>query len=53
MTNIIPFPQPKANAEPMIWSDYWEEKIPVTDILSILDEIKKQNDNRTDTQSKL
>jgi hypothetical protein len=48
MAEIIPFPS-KANTEPMIWSDYWQETIPVEDILSILERVKKEQDDRTDS----
>ena len=48
MAEIIPFPS-KANTEPMVWSDYWEETIPIQDILSILEKVKKEQDDRTDS----
>ena len=47
MAEIIPFPS-KANTEPMVWSDYWEETIPIEDILSILERVKKEQNDRTD-----
>lgn len=52
MADIIPFPS-KANAEPIIWSDYWEETIPIQDILNILEQVKKDQDDRTNTENKL
>jgi hypothetical protein len=45
MAEIIPFPS-KANTEPMVWSDYWEETIPIDDILSILEKVKKEQNDR-------
>lgn len=48
MGEIIPFPG-KANTEPMIWSDYWQETIPMEDILSILEKVKKGQDDRTNS----
>lgn len=48
MADIIPFPS-KPNTEPMVWSDYWEETIPIQDILSILERVKKEQNDRTDS----
>ena len=48
MAEIIPFPN-KANTEPMIWSDYWQETIPIQDILSILEKVKKEQNDRTNS----
>ncbi len=45
MAEIIPFPS-KSNTEPMVWSDYWEETIPIDDILSILERVKKEQNDR-------
>lgn len=33
MSIIIPFKKPEANAEPVIYSDYWEEKVSLFEIL--------------------
>ena len=44
MSNIIPFPKKEANTATVIYSDYWGmNKIPVNDLLALLDEAKKQN----------
>jgi hypothetical protein len=44
MSNIIPFPKKEANTATVIYSDYWGmNKIPVNDLLAVLDEAKKQN----------
>ena len=46
MTNIIPFNRKnKANTEPVIWSDYWGENIPVNSLLEILEQVKENNKN--------
>lgn len=56
MTNVIPF-QPKANNENVIVvpADYFgSERIPLTDLFLILDEVKKyQKDNTDDSQNTL
>ncbi len=55
MTNVIPFQLPKANNENVIVvpADYFgSEKIELTDLFLILDEVKRyQKDNTDDNQN--
>lgn len=46
MSNIIPFKKPEANTEPVIYSDYWEEKVSLLEILEAYKQaVKSKGDN--------
>jgi hypothetical protein len=47
MSNIIPFKKLEANTEPIIYSDYWEEKISLFEILEAHKQATKEKDNGT------
>jgi hypothetical protein len=47
MSNIIPFRKPEANTEPIIYSDYWEEKVSLLEILEAYTQATKEKDDGT------
>jgi hypothetical protein len=47
MSNIIPFKKTEANTEPVIYSDYWEEKVSLLEIIEAYKQatnLKGEND---------
>ena len=45
MSNIIPFKKPEANTEPVIYSDYWEEKVSLFEILEAYKQAAKEKED--------
>lgn len=45
MSNIIQFKKPEANTEPIIYSDYWEEKVSLFEILEAYKQAAKEKED--------
>jgi len=50
MSNVLNFPTPKANAEPIIYSDYWGDNF---SLLELLEAIERSKNDRADPETKL
>lgn len=44
-TKILNFKKPEANTEPIIYSEYWGDTFPITDLLEALEKAKKNENN--------